>query len=595
MINELEREVYSVLETYSNVHRGSGHNSVVTTELFEKARGVFLDYLGLKKGKYIVIFCSPRRAELLKGTLKPGIFKIVSSLDFGLPLGVRAVAVKKNALPKGAPLQSGGGTTRLVSREWVIWADAPDRFEAGTPAIINVIALARAIEMTGDAGKVTTGDDVSEKFSAEQILFNDELEKYTGKEMLEKLRQTLIGRNVTVPTAHGPRPYINLDNSASTPAFMPVWNAFCRAWRQDGQLRQEIVREVGSVAAGFLGATPDSYDVFFTSNATEAINLAAESFGRETWQDMEPVVLNTLLEHNSNDLPWRLVPNTSLVRLQIDDEGFIDMNELEKILHAYNEERQHGKKRIMLVAVSGASNVLGTCNDLGAISKIVHRYGARLLVDGAQLVAHRKVMMEEWGIDYLAFSGHKVYAPFGSGALVARKGLLRFSPGEMELIRSSGGENTAGIAALGKSLVLLQRIGLDLILEEERALTAHALREMAKIPGITIYGITDPGSPAFAMRSGVIAFTMKKIFSNVIAKKLSAQGGIGIRNGCHCSHMLVKRLVKISPGLEKFQRLIATIFHRVNFPGVARVSLGLQSTEAEIDSLVRELEKMVAK
>ncbi len=259
MINELEREVYSVLETYSNVHRGSGHNSVVTTELFEKARGVFLDYLGLKKGKYVVIFCSPRRAEILKGTLKPGSFKIVSSLDFGLPLGVRAVAVRKSALPKGAPFQSGGGTTRLVSREWVIWADAPDRFEAGTPAIINVIALARAIEMTGDAGKETTGDDVSEKFSAEQILFNDELEKYTGKEMLEKLRQTLIGRNVTVPTAHGPRPYINLDNSASTPAFMPVWNAFCRAWRQDGQLRQEIVREVGSVIsrvpgrdAGFL-------------------------------------------------------------------------------------------------------------------------------------------------------------------------------------------------------------------------------------------------------------------------------------------------------------------------------------------------------
>ncbi len=249
----------------------------------------------------------------------------------------------------------------------------------------------------------------------------------------------------------------------------------------------------------------------------------------------------------------------------------------------------------MLVAVSGASNVLGTCNDLGAIGKIVHRYGARLLVDGAQLVAHRKVMMEEWGIDYFAFSGHKVYAPFGSGALVARKGLLRFSPDEMELIRSSGGENTAGIAALGKSLVLLQRIGLDLILEEERALTAHALREMAKIPGLTIHGINDPGSPAFAMRSGVIAFTIRKMFSNVIAKKLSAQGGIGIRYGCHCSHMLVKRLVKISPGLEQFQRFIATIFHRVNFPGVARVSFGLQSTEAEIDTLVVELEKIAAK
>jgi selenocysteine lyase/cysteine desulfurase len=107
------------------------------------------------------------------------------------------------------------------------------------------------------------------------------------------------------------------------------------------------------------------------------------------------------------------------------------------------------------------------------ISRIVHQYGARLLVDAAQLVAHRKVEVERFEMDYLVLSAHKVYAPFGCGVLVARKGLLHFSSEEMELIRSSGEENAGGIAALGKSMVLLQRIGMDVIREEEQFLTGR--------------------------------------------------------------------------------------------------------------------------
>ena len=169
-------------------------------------------------------------------------------------------------------------------------------------------------------------------------------------------------------------------------------------------------------------------------------------------QVMKPLVLNTLFEHNSNDLPWRRIPYFSIIRLQMDAEGFMDMNELETLLRSYNQNGQHGKKRIRLVAVSGASNVLGVFNNLEKISQVVHLYGARLLVDAAQLVAHRKVEVERSGIDYLAFSAHKVYAPFGTGVLLARKGLLNFTPAEMEMIQASGEENAAGIAALGKAL-----------------------------------------------------------------------------------------------------------------------------------------------
>ena len=246
---------------------------------------------------------------------------------------------------------------------------------------------------------------------------------------MDELRQTLIGRGVRVPTVEGARPYVNLDNGASTPTFTPIWNAVCQTWRQPRQVQQEIIHEVKSICADVLGAPLADYDVIFTSNTTEAINLVAESMRNESEPGIESVVLNTLLEHNSNELPWRMLPGFSLIRLAVDAEGFVDLNELETLLRAYNEEGQHGKKRIKLVAVSGASNVLGTFNDLAEISRIVHRYGAHLLVDAAQLVAHRKVEVEGCGIDYLAFSAHKVYAPFGSGALLVRKGLLNFTPG----------------------------------------------------------------------------------------------------------------------------------------------------------------------
>ena len=120
--------------------------------------------------------------------------------------------------------------------------------------------------------------------------------------------------------------------------------------------------------------------MIFTSNTTEAINLVAESLRSEAEPDSEPVIGNTLLEHNSNELPWRSIPGVSLIRLPVDAEGFLELDDLEALLRAYNQEGEHGTKRIKLVTVSGASNVLGTCNDLAAISRIVHRYGARWCV-----------------------------------------------------------------------------------------------------------------------------------------------------------------------------------------------------------------------
>jgi selenocysteine lyase/cysteine desulfurase len=593
--SELERGVLAALETYSNVHRGSGHNSIVSTYLYEQARDIVLDYLGLKKGRYVVIFCTLRREAALKALLNPKNYHCLSSRDTGLPLGIRAMAVKKRALPKGNPFQSGGGTTRIVSPDWIVWADAPDRFEAGTPAIISVIAFVKALLLIRQHGKDIFMNKAADNLLAHEIFYHDELDKYSGRELLNLLKQTLIGRNVKIPTTLGPRPYIHLDNSASTPTFMPVWEAVRQTWRQTSGIQLEIIDEVRSLIAGFLGAPVSDYDIIFTANTTEAINLAAESLRHHPEQDTEPVVLTTLLEHSSNDLPWRTVSRSPLLRLSIDPDGFVDLKQLSAILSGYNLEGRYGKKRIRLVAMCGASNVLGVVNDMAAISRIVHQYGARMLVDGAQLVAHRKVDMKEWGIDYLAFSAHKLYAPFGTGVLLAEKGMLDFSSAEMDLIRSSGEENAGGIAALGKAIVLLRRIGMDLIIKDEQALTAHTLRGLAQIPGLTIYGIRDPNSLRFAQKVGVIPFTLKGMLSTRVARELAEQGGIGIRCGCHCAHILVKHLVGVPPSLEWIQRVIAILFPRLSFPGLARVSIGIGNSESDIDILVQTLGRIVWK
>ncbi|MDO8930172.1 MAG: aminotransferase class V-fold PLP-dependent enzyme [Bacteroidota bacterium] len=593
--SELERGIYAALKTYSNVHRGSGHFSITTTHLFEQARKIILEYLGLNTGSHVVVFSTTRGAELLKAQNAPESFQSISSRDLGLPLGITALAVRKKAIPNAVPIHVGGGTARLMSKDWIIWAVSPDRFEAGTPAIINIIAFAKALRMIQQSGKDIFRNITTEKLTAEEILYRDELHEFSGLELLKELRKTLIGSGIQVPTTEGIRPFINLDNSASTPTFTPIFNAFRKAWRQPEPLKQEIIQEVKSICARALGAPLTKYDVIFTSNTTEAINLAAESLSRESDEVTEPVVLSTLLEHSSNDLPWRMIPNCSMIRQSIDPEGFIDLDEMEKLLTAYNQKGLYGKKRIKLVAVSGASNVLGVCNNLEEISRIAHQYGAQLLVDAAQLVAHRRIDMESCGIDYLAFSAHKVYAPFGCGVLVSRKGMLKFNTEELDLIKFSGEENAGGIAALGKALLLLQRIGMDIIQEEEQTLTAMALRGMAQIEGLEIYGIKDLESSVFSNKVGVIPFALKKKMATQVGKELALLGGIGVRSGCHCAHIIVKHILHVGPGLEKFQKLIVTLFPKLSLPGVVRVSFGIENSESDVDYFIQVLTEIAGK
>ena len=499
---------------------------------------------------------------------------------------MRALAIERNALPDAAPA-SGGGTARLIGPDWAIWAKAPARFEAGTPAIVNVIAFAVGLQLSRRMPGAALLDPAPAS-SAASILSGDDLGALTG--------QALLGCPATDVDR---RRRAGSDGGGGGAVHQP------RQRRQHADVRAGLGGRTPGLAAARAPAARDrargaatvcrgarrtlaDHEVVFTANTTEAVNLVAECQRREppAAPDVEPVVLNTLLEHNSNELPWR-TNGLTLVRLSVDREGFVDLAELEATLRAYNERAEHGRKRIRLVAVSGASNVLGSFNDLPAISEVVHRYGARLLVDAAQLVAHRRVEVHEWGIDALVFSAHKVYAPFGTGVLVVRRGWL--DPAELERARASGEENVGGIAALGKALVLLQRIGWDVIEGEERALTARALRGLSQLSGVRVYGVRDADSPRFARKGGVIAFDMKRPMAHRIARELAERGGIGVRAGCHCAHLLIKRLLGLPPSLERLQWAILTLLPRFSPPGVARLSFGLQTRVEELDRLMEVL------
>jgi selenocysteine lyase/cysteine desulfurase len=592
---KLEEGVRSALETYSNVHRGTGHFSMITTALFERAREILLEYLGLDKKKHLVVFCSAYSSEKLKTQLHFHDYQIVSSRDIGLPLGLRALAIKKSALPKGIPFQTGGSVAKMVSPNFVIWADAPQKFEAGTPCIINAIAFALGITLRHHYGTEYFKPQDDAILTAKEILYHDELSGYSGSQLLAELGKLLIGRDLLIPTGEGEKPYINFDNAASTPTFLPIWNVVEKTWRQSEKVHGDIIREVKRILTGFLGANQENYETIFTCNATEAINMAARFVQDEYRDSSDFVILNSLLEHNSNELPWRYISGASLIRISVDKEGFVNPYELELILKKYNQEGIYGKKRIRIVAISGASNVLGTYNDIQAISRIAHKYNARILVDGAQLVAHRTVKMDDWGIDYLALSGHKVYAPFGSGALLVRKELVQIGQVELERIMTSGEENIVGIAALGKAITLLQRIGLDVIEDKERTLVTRLLKGLSGVTEIEVYGIADTNSERLHLKGGIVSFRLKKFQHHLAAKELAERGGIGVRYGCFCTHLLIKHLLKLPPALAVVQNTALILVPRLGqiIPGLIRVSFGIENEVSEVDRFIEVLEKII--
>ncbi|RCK73589.1 MAG: Cysteine desulfurase [Ignavibacteriae bacterium] len=427
---------------------------------------------------------------------------------------------------------------------------------------------------------------------------------------LNHIRDQIIGVDIEVPCLDGQkRKYVYLDNAASTPAFksvlncirdfLPYYSGVHRGTGFKSLLSTELFDSAHEIAGKFVNANLKNNTVIFVKNTTEAVNKLAARLGLER----DDIVITTMMEHHSNDLPWRKF--AKVIHVKTDSMGYLDLNHLEDLIKKHYRD-------IKLVAISGASNITGYINPIYQIAKLAHGYGIKIFVDAAQLIPHRRfdVLPDESDehIDFVAFSAHKMYAPFGTGVLIGPNQF--FEKGDPDIVgggvveivtldevywthppfkEEAGSPNVIGGVALARAILQLQEFSMDYIADHEKKLLEYTYNKLKKIPDIELYGDTNN----LANKVGVIPFNIKNMHHALTASILSFEGGIGVRNGCFCAHPYVKHLLKLSQD-EEFQ-LISQIQNgdKSNLPGMVRASFGCYNNEDDVDRFVQMLERIV--
>ncbi len=425
-------------------------------------------------------------------------------------------------------------------------------------------------------------------------------------------RDQIVGLDRLTPVLNGRMaPYINLDNAASTPPiksvveavnrFLPCYSSVHRGAGFKSRLSTATYDEAHDTIARFVGADTNRNTVIFGKNTTEAINKLAYRFPLADGM----VVLSTGMEHHSNDLPWRA--RACVIRARVTSDGRLDEDDMDRLLAAYG-------KRVALVTVSGASNVTGLVQPIHRLARKAHAVGARILVDAAQLAPHRRIDVrpddDPEHLDYVAISAHKMYAPFGTGALVGpRDTFLNGAPeyqggGTVEIVSAddvhwarlpdreeAGTPNVVGAVAMAAAAQTLMDAGMDSIAQHEAGLTVYALERLSSIPAVTIYGPSHHGS---ADRLGVIAFNVGAIPHALVAAILGYEAGIGVRNGCFCAQPYVMRLLGVAEADQVRWHREYLAGDRSQKPGMVRISVGAYNVTEDIDALVAMLQRIAA-
>jgi selenocysteine lyase/cysteine desulfurase len=403
----------------------------------------------------------------------------------------------------------------------------------------------------------------------------------------------LIGSDVEVPCADGlTRRYVNLDYAASTPvlsavwdvveAFVPFYSSVHRGTGAKSRISTAAYEKAREVVARFVGS--DDGSVVFVRNTTEAVNVLATALPAGSR------VLSTPVEHHANMLPWRRHDLRMLPFTTSADEL------LEVTRDALRSER------IDLLAVTGASNVTGEVWPLEQLAGLAHEHGAQLFVDAAQLAPHRAIAMAATGIDHLALSGHKLYAPFGAGALVSRVALdgdpLLHGGGAIKLVTldeviwadapdryEAGSPNVIGAVAFAAACVALEQIGMATLADRERALSARLDAGLDAVPGLTRLALW----PVHDERVGVASFTLAGHKAHDLAARLSDEYAIGVRHGCFCAHPLITRLLGVPEAEARWLQDELRAGREPELPGAVRASIGLGTTIEDIDALTGAL------
>ncbi|MGY1693332.1 aminotransferase class V-fold PLP-dependent enzyme [Geodermatophilus sp. SYSU D00814] len=392
----------------------------------------------------------------------------------------------------------------------------------------------------------------------------------------------LVGAGTPVPLVTGGSvPYADLDTAASTRALpavadrvaevLPRYASVHRGAGWLSQVSTAVYEAARAVVAGFVGARADDVCVL-TRHTTDALNLLAGAV---------PAGASVLVldcEHHADLLPWQRRGPATVLPVQAT---------VTATLRALGDELARG--RHALLAVTGASNVTGEALPLDEVVALAHAAGTRVAVDGAQLVPHRRFSLAATGADWVAFSGHKLYAPFGTGALVGRRDWLDAAPAHLAgggavhdvtvddvawapaPHRHEGGSpNVLGAVALAEACRTLAALPAGALERHERALRERLVDGLTALPGVRVLRIwADSADP-----TGVVSFTVADADPGLVAAYLSAEHGIGVRDGRFCAHPLLARL-----GVPE---------------GALRASVGVGTSAADVDRLPAALEAFLA-
>jgi selenocysteine lyase/cysteine desulfurase len=410
----------------------------------------------------------------------------------------------------------------------------------------------------------------------------------------------LVGSGQLVPCLGGiERPAVELDQAASTPAhpavadrvaeFLPWYSSVHRGAGFRSRRATAAYEAARRAVLAFAGRDADGPDVaILCRNTTEAINHLAYRLRLEPTD----VVVTTVVEHHANLLPWGRVAERRYVECGTD--GTFTVQDVADALDA-------GGRRPVLLAVTGASNVSGWLPPIDAIITIAHERGVPVLVDAAQLAPHRPLPATA---DFLALSGHKLYAPFGCGALIAPRTLFETGDpflaggGAVDLVgldeviwtappdrEEAGSPNVVGAVALHAAIDALGAIGWEAVEAHEQQLSGRLHAGLASIDGVHLLGPVGAGARDTPTLP-VAAFTVEGMHHALVAARLSAEYGIAVRHGCFCAHPYVIRLLGMDEAaVDAYRREVLSGDHR-GIPGAVRASAGLGTSGADIDALV---------
>ena len=413
---------------------------------------------------------------------------------------------------------------------------------------------------------------------------------------IDNIRDYVVGLNTPVELGDGTMsPMINFDNAATTPALAAVrdaineelemYGSIGRGFSQKSNHSTDVYNSVRDKVLEFFTADPELYTCFYTNSTTDGLNKLASAL----IESEDDVVLTTRIEHHANDLSWR--ERCKVIYAEVDEKGRVIYDDIEKLLQ---------ENEVKIVSISAASNVTGYVDDVHRVAKMAHKYGAQIVVDGAQIVAHRKFDMmgdlndPDDDIDFFAFSAHKMYSPYGGGAVVGLTETLNqhmpefYGGGTITVVGDywqtyksapaayeAGSPNYPGVVGLGKAIDILSTIGMDKIEAHELVLNRKIIDGLKTLPNVIIYGDTEDISD----KVGVISFNFSDINTYYISQKLSELGGIATRRGAFCAHPYVWRLMGISDEKAKSFANCTDI----NTAGMVRVSFGIYNIEEEVD------------